>query len=326
MRLDYTRGPGAERCPDEHAVRHFLIGEFGYDPVQPNAATTLTISIARVGRTLHVALQLEDSTGNSLWDDGFDEPNCETLVRHSALKAKINIGYVLRPPSAAPGPAPLAPPLPPPALAPPTVAPPPPAPAPHRALSPTPQSAPTPAPAPSERLRFQVGLDALGHIGVTPSVSAGGALSVELVGRDFGLAVQGRVAASVAPAELESFNGSVPTHSLFAAVTLAPCYRRGVFVGCAVLDVGTLRFWYSGRALTAEPRLVAFGVRPALEVPLTARFALRASVEISTIVTRTMLFYHWREIWRTPHVFGAAGAGVVAAFDVPVRRANKPAR
>ncbi len=43
----YRRGQGAERCPDEPAVREAVKVRLGYDPFRSEAARTVTATITK---------------------------------------------------------------------------------------------------------------------------------------------------------------------------------------------------------------------------------------------------------------------------------------
>ena len=58
--LTYTRGAGAEACPDEPAVRRAVMDRLGYDPFRPEAAVAVTASIARVRGRLRADVMLGD--------------------------------------------------------------------------------------------------------------------------------------------------------------------------------------------------------------------------------------------------------------------------
>jgi hypothetical protein len=308
VRLDYTRAAGAERCPDEHGVRDFLTGEFGYDPVQPDAGAGLRISITPVSRAFHVDIRLEDSSGNILWQEGFDEGDCAALIEQAALKAYIEVSTRLRPPPASPPPppvneapspeAPAAPAAPPAPSAPP--------------VSPPRQPDPAPPVISSSQLRFVLGLQALVHAGITPTASAGGAASVELRLGALGIGLEGRVTHSVIPSEYKPRRETVSVHSLLGGGTLAPCYYYGPFAGCAVLDVGAVRFYARPDWPSSYQAIIAAGLRPGVRWSFSRRFALTGNVEISAILTKIHLIANHDDVWQSPAVFAAFGAGINA--------------
>ncbi|WP_437753496.1 hypothetical protein [Sorangium sp. So ce1389] len=65
MRLEMTRGPGAEACPDETFLRTEVARRFGADPFQDDAPQVLKVSIAREGPELTAAMTLRDPEGET---------------------------------------------------------------------------------------------------------------------------------------------------------------------------------------------------------------------------------------------------------------------
>ncbi|MGH7434358.1 MAG: hypothetical protein ACRENE_01645, partial [Polyangiaceae bacterium] len=61
-RLVYVRGPGAEQCPGEPAVRAAVSVRLGYDPFFAWAHDTLFAEITRTEGTFHVELKLVDDS------------------------------------------------------------------------------------------------------------------------------------------------------------------------------------------------------------------------------------------------------------------------
>lgn len=62
-RLVYVRGAGADRCPNEEAVRAAVSTRLGYDPFFLTAPTTIFVEIARDGDRFVARLKLIDSQG-----------------------------------------------------------------------------------------------------------------------------------------------------------------------------------------------------------------------------------------------------------------------
>ena len=57
-RLVYVRGPGAERCPSEAAVRAAVSARLGYDPFFDWARETIFVEIQRGPRAFRVLVKL----------------------------------------------------------------------------------------------------------------------------------------------------------------------------------------------------------------------------------------------------------------------------
>src|SRR5438128_1351366 len=65
-RLDYTRGAGAESCPDQRSLEDAVSARLGYPPFRTDAARTLTARVSASGRGLLARMELRDAGGNLL--------------------------------------------------------------------------------------------------------------------------------------------------------------------------------------------------------------------------------------------------------------------
>src|SRR6185295_14885959 len=63
-RFVYTRGIGAEQCPDEVAVRDGVAKRVGYEPFHPAARTTVAAAITRTSRGLRAQVDIGDDGGH----------------------------------------------------------------------------------------------------------------------------------------------------------------------------------------------------------------------------------------------------------------------
>jgi hypothetical protein len=89
-RLLYSRGEGAETCPDETALRGMVAGRLGYDPFVAYAKTTIVVAIERDRRKLRARVYL-DEAGFSRGAREFVSENgrCEELAAAVALAVSI---------------------------------------------------------------------------------------------------------------------------------------------------------------------------------------------------------------------------------------------
>src|SRR5262245_31710464 len=80
-RLVYVRGAGAERCPDEAALRQAVSRRLGYDPFIDDAPRTLFARLSATRRALLGALELRDEGGVLLGAHQltFPSPECQEL-------------------------------------------------------------------------------------------------------------------------------------------------------------------------------------------------------------------------------------------------------
>jgi hypothetical protein len=131
VRLEYTLGPGASRCPPDGLLRNEVIRRMGYDPFDSSSAERLTVRLVRKGSGFAAHVDKYAATGDKTWTQVFPgDDDCTLLL----VALSSDIGAVLEPVPHPPRPASE------PAPTPPEPAPPPPLPA------PTPQPAKPPAP------------------------------------------------------------------------------------------------------------------------------------------------------------------------------------
>jgi hypothetical protein len=167
----------------------------------------------------------------------------------------------------------------------------------------------------SDERRLGVGLKGLVHLGITPAVSVGGALSVELRLGAFGMGLEGRIAHSVIPYEHKPTPTiRIPIHWLFGAATVAPCYYYRFFVGCAVLTGGALESRGPSDLITytRKREFFAAGLRPEVRWSFAQRFALTGNVEISAVLRGPAFRADEGVIWRPFPIFAAFGVGILA--------------
>jgi hypothetical protein len=316
-RLVYVRGPGAEQCPDEAALRAAVTSRLGEDPFRGAAARTIEARVRRTAKGLEGAVDLRDASGAIAGARRLSagKDDCDELVASMALAISIAIDpeSQLRPPPApaSPPPAPASPP-PSPAAPPPQPAPPPPAASPPDA----PIAAPLPAtllpPVRTDRPRLRLRAGVLAAFGAVPGTTAGVALDAGVRWPAFSvtLGAQGDVPASREAA----VGGSVRAFVIVADV--APCGHLGPAFLCAVGAIGVLR---GSGADVAQPRsdatlFASMGLRLGAEIPLAARFSLAPYVEAAAPFTRTSLQLRGSDVWTVPVVQGAVGLAGVAHF------------
>ncbi|WP_437782385.1 hypothetical protein [Sorangium sp. So ce1097] len=252
VRLELTRGPGTERCPDEQFLRAETARRMGFDPFDAEAPLTVAVSVEQGQGELIASIYLRDRRGLVLWADGFRTgDDCKALVSTAALSIAVQLDDTgeLSPPQAAPAPqaepatpadAPCSPerpcagqPAPPPGEAP-GVRPPgeaPPARPPDEA--PPPSSA---GQAAAERLRWTAGAGATVALGLTPGVAVGPTLAVTARWPAWSAALEARGLSSLST-HVEDVR--VATSALTASAAL--CLHRHVLFACGVGELGVLR-------------------------------------------------------------------------------------
>jgi hypothetical protein len=300
LRLDYTRGPGAEACPDERGMRDAVAARLGYDPVSlapgpsgpPGQLPGIRVSIARRGGGFVAIVEKRDPTGRVEWTrPPLMDADCRHLVSVLGLSIAIAID-----PGALGAPSPVEPPP----------GPPPPA------QPPLPTAERQPSSRPAVRLGVRAGL-AVDTV-ATPTATIAADLGVG--GEVWSVSLEGR---ADLPATAAVDAGARIRTSVLAA-SLVPCGHWRWFVGCGVVSVGALRA--AGTNFDTNKENSGFyavaGLRVGLEWPLPnlERLALRVSGD-GLVTLRSMTAFRsddGRAVWRTPPVAGLLGAGAVVHF------------
>ncbi|WP_437925123.1 hypothetical protein WMF37_39755 [Sorangium sp. So ce291] len=313
MRLEMTRGPGAEACPDEMFVRTEVARRFGADPFQDDAPQVLKVSIGREGPEFTASISLRDPEGETRWADGFGtRSGCEELLSGVALAIVAQIMGVPEPAPRAPEPSPRPPQAPPP---------PPqaqrPAPEPSRPVERSHDSA-RPRAAPTERLQLEAGLGAILGLGITPGAAAGMTLSLGVRRSDWSIAVEGRGLVALAQ-EVEAMPVRIRA---FTAAAVA-CHRSQYLFGCAVTTAGVVRFVPRDPWTISSPSqpMVGFGPRLGSAWPLSDRWSAYAYGEAIWIVADAVLRRQKEGngslpalSWSSPPAGAALGFGVTATY------------
>jgi hypothetical protein len=301
-RLVYVRGPGAEQCPGEPAVRAAVAARLGYDPFFAWARDALFVDLTRAGGAFHVELKLVDADNlqrgaRSLTVKGTD---CSAVVDAMALTISLTID----PDSLTRG----TPPPPPPPPEPPA---PPPAP-------PPPEPAPAPVPPPPEEsppIHAHLGAAFVASDGAAPGI-AFGALAFGGVRRAaLSLDLEGRVDV---PASGHGDSGVV-VRSWIAAASLVPCVHVGWAYGCGVASAGwqTATAPEVGAPRTGGAFWAAAGPRLGLEIGLSPRWALRAWTEVLWTLERNSLAvvsYDPSSVYRFGPLSGDLSLGLAFRF------------
>jgi hypothetical protein len=313
-KLTYSRGPGAEICPDEGELRKAVAARLGYDPFFPWATKTIEASVTRGKKGFHGEVKVIDAAGMVRGARALDatSQDCTDIVRALALAISIalddlgvdtpnvastNVLEPLPAPSPATLPGPEKPPSPSDALA---------KPAPD---SPAPVAAPS---SPGSHSRLEPGL------WVAPGVSFGTAPSTAV---GLQIDVRLRYALFSADAELHADlpasggNTADLVRTYLVVGSLVPCVHwPGPLFGCAVLSAGT--FQETGINL-AVPRsegapYLAAGARIGVEIPVFTRYFLVAHGDALGVVVRHVVQVDGHTAFSLPGLVGqlAVGGGV----------------
>ncbi|WP_437898236.1 hypothetical protein [Sorangium sp. So ce124] len=254
VRIELTRGPGTERCPDEQFLRSEIARRMGFDPFDAEAPFTMAASIEQGQRELIASIYLRDHRGVVLWTDSYRaRGDCKTLVSTVALSIAVQLDDTgeLPPPQAAPAPqeepatsaeAPCSPerpcagqPAPPPNDSPPARRP---GKAPPARELPSVRAPPSSSAEQSaaERFRWSVGAGATMALGLTPGVAVGPTLAVTGRWPAWSIALEARGLSSLAT-NVEGVRVTASALTTNAAL----CLHRHFLFACGVGELGVLR-------------------------------------------------------------------------------------
>ncbi|XXT16395.1 hypothetical protein WME94_39800 [Sorangium sp. So ce429] len=321
VRLSYTRGLGAEGCPEEQALRDVVAAQLGgADPFGEGGGRRVDVVLVRQGRRFLGEIALYDSDGRRLGGQELASTACGALVEDVGTALAI----VLRPARSArePAPSPSAPSPPGPSgSAPPEAAAPP---TPREALPRTPGPAPAPpcqpaAPArPVERPgpsvgwpRLQVGVGALIAEGIAPAPAVGFSASMGARWEGFSLSLEGGVHLPVAA---EPYRGRLFGVSWLGG-SVVPCGHAAWFFGCGLVTAGRVRHFgmvnFVGEAMLPYAGL---GLRGGVEVPFSTHLAGQLAGDVVIHVIPPGLAVPGRILWSTPPISGTGVVRLVASF------------
>ena len=308
VRLVVTRDARSPSCPDEARVRALLAARLDRDAIAPDAPRLAALSFSRAPSRFEALLRITGPrarvTSRRLRSSAAD---CARLGDAAVLVLALAIDPLraLRRPAAAVTPA--TPVTPPPVTPVTPVAPP---------VAPPPVVA---APAPRASTAWQLGALATMGYGVAPGLFA----EVLRPGLSLRAAmIRGRVMVPVtldldAPAGVDDPRGVGAAWALPVSVGVGVCPRFGARVVtyvCATLAAGVVVAWGSGYANDRSDVALAAsaGARAGVEVPLTARWRLVASVDVRAMLVRPALAVGSaaETLWEAPPVAAALAVGV----------------
>jgi hypothetical protein len=287
-RLVYARGPGAEICPDEAALRRAVATRVGYDPFFPWAPLTVVVEMARDRGPVRARVVVIDRAGiergvQSLQGVG---TGCDDLVESTALAIAVALDALPTAPetsesSPPPEPEPPSSPAPVPSPAPSPIVP-----TPSRAakdaLNPT-----SPAPQPPRRngVSLWAAPGARISAGAWNAASFGPDLLVELRRGRLGLGAEGRYdVASIGVGE------SAQANVQRATATLLPCAHFSWLVLCGVAAFGEL--WARGDVATprtASQAYAAFGGRTGADLAISPKLHVLGTLDVVGVATGTVI-------------------------------------
>jgi hypothetical protein len=294
VRLDYLRGPGTERCPEEQAFRdaagaHAITSAALF---APDASARLVVMLGRRGYGYEGTAVLYDAAGATLWTRTAPPPayppasSCPSLVETLALAAITEIDPAV-PLQLAP--LPVAPPV----------------------------AKPSPRPVavvPAEAFPFAFRFGAAGWMDVATAPRPAAGLSFGLGFRVswFSLEMEGRWD----PPAGAIIDGAEVSTARFVGALL-PCGHASYFVGCALAEVGPLWASVAGARITSGPEsalFVATGARIGAEIPIAPHLFLRPALDLLVALQHADIHLENQRRWEMPTVAAGFGVGLFAAF------------
>jgi RNA polymerase sigma-70 factor, ECF subfamily len=267
-RLAYTREADADDCPDELGIKSAVASRLGYDPFQTTAPATVVVHVARADGHLVGRIALSDADGKVVGERNLASfsNDCNELTAAMALAISIAIDPLsLTRPQRAPL-----------VVAPLTV---------QEPVSPAPSTTPT---------MFDLGVGALGSLGVAPNVAWGGILSASLRRGSLSLGIEGRADLT----QVSTVPGGTISSSLFDG-SVVPCIHYQALAACGVATFGALRA--AGVHVVDPVRVftpyVAFGARLEGELPVTSAVFVRARLDLLAPVTKTTFLVGGSPVW-----------------------------
>ena len=298
VRLDYLRGPGAERCPGEQAFRDAIGAAVARDFFAPTPPPLerLVVKLGRRGRGYEGTAELHDAAGAVTWRivfPGLPHPPaglCSSLLPALAFDIAVEVDSPARPP------------------APPAVAPPPP----PLVVEEPPIVKPPQAPLEAPPGPFRIGASPWVEFETAPRAAFGLSLSLGLRVAWFSVDLEGRwdpPAASI----LDDYE--VGTSRVVGA--LVPCGPVKYFAGCLLAEVGPSWGTVTGAGINGDPAsaiYVATGARLSAEVEIAPHLALRPAVDLRFALQRPAVHVAGVPWWEAPAVGVGIGVGLLASF------------
>ncbi len=292
VRLDYSRGPGAERCPEKIAFRDAVGAKVARDlfAAVPPPSARLVVSLRRRGAGYEGTAELRDAAGAVTWSRLFPPPphpplaTCSTLISALAFSVSLEVEPVELPTADPPLPAVVAPPI----VTPPLAKP----------------EAPT--------WLFRIGVSPWVDIGAAPRQAFGLSLGLGFRVGWFSLDLEGHwnppAASILSGAEVET--------SRFVGA-LVPCQHVGYFAGCLLAEVGRSWGTVTGAEIqggTQSALHIAIGGRLLAEFKLAPHVALRPAVDLRVALQRPAFGVAGVPRWEVPAVGAGFGLGLLASF------------
>ena len=283
VQLVWTRGPGADRCPDDQQVRQAVAARLGYPPFEDNAETIVTARLEQREPALVGTIEVMRTDGTFLGRRELSSVagDCAELAASMQLAIAIAIDpqYLRR--TAAPV-SPVAPLVP----------------------------EPPPAPAPSQ-LHLTLSAGAIASAGLAPQLAPGITLRLAVEWPRFSVGLEAR--ADFASASGLA-GGSVKTSVLLGSAS--PCVRVWRIDACGQVSAGALQVTsnFTGAELRQSTPLVLAGARAQLPWQISDYLSIRLFLGAQAVLTRTSLLSGADTVWVTPPICGELGISLGVRF------------
>ena len=298
MRLEVSRGPGAETCPGDEVLHDVLASRMSWDPIDPAAPARMLASLSKRGRVFMGHVEIRSAAGATLWQRELDPlADCSSVVEGLGFVAALRLDPAGPPAgrsaTSTTSPIASASPSASPTLASPTIV------------------APPALPIESWP-KIQIGLAGGVGFGVSPAPVAGmGALSIGARWPILSIELEARAFPISSGA---GSSGASITTGLFVAAAIG-CGHWKALAGCGVLDVGALRATApADHPVTAVVASVRAGVRGGVELPLSEVLAIRVTGDALLPFQRPGLKLDGATVWTAPIVSGGVQGGIVVTF------------
>jgi len=289
-RLVYDLQPGAEKCPDEEALRIAVAGRLGHSPFDSGAERAVRVSVKADSKGLAGKVELLDSAGKLLGAREIASQNRDCRELGTAMVLAIALALD---PLAVASPRPAEPPPP---------------------TPPSPPPAPPPAPPPDSSTlpTMSASLGGLFSFGSTPALTGG--LAVGARAR-WGIFSMGLEARALLPRRSAAATGSIEASEYGGSIV--PCLHYWVGFGCVTAGAGAFRATGLGLENASDVVIASgeVGARLGADIPLVSGLALRVQGDLLVPLVHTGLGVGDQEVWRTPVVAGTLGLAVVWTFQ-----------
>jgi hypothetical protein len=292
VRLDYVRGPGAERCPGEQAFKDAVGAKVARDffATIPKPSALLMVRLGRRGAGYEGAAELRDATGAVTWSMVFPGPThppaatCTSLIAALAFGLAVEVDPVELP-SVERSPPPVVPP---------------------------PIATPPPAKPEAPTRPFRIGASPWVDFATAPRVAVGLSLDLGFRVAWFSLDLEGRWD----PPAAAIIHGAEVGTSRFVGA-LVPCGHVWYLAGCLLAEVDSHRGTVSGAAIPESTYAAVYatvGARLSAEIEIAPHLALRPAVDLLAALQRPALYVQGVSRWEAPAVSGRVGLGLLASF------------